>query len=280
MTRRDWETITNWAKRIVNEYDYLITLRQLHYRLVMEPYLEYENTLSDYKRLSELTAQQRRQCTFPALLDQTRTITVASSWTSPGQGLRALAQQYRRPRSEGQEHLVVLAGEKATLLAQLAAWFDQLGAPIVLLRGYGSQTYVDDVTYMVDADGRPAVLIYAGDLDPSGEDILRDFTERCDVWKAVEHIAVRREQIAELGLAVNPGKRTDSRAAAFTARHGELIQVEVEAIEPGTLRGLYQTALDRYWAMSMFEASLEREQQERNHLVELAAREEGGADQD
>jgi hypothetical protein len=41
-----------------------------------------------------------------------------------------------------------LAGEKATLLAQLAAWFDPLGAPIVLLRGYGSQTYLDNVTYI------------------------------------------------------------------------------------------------------------------------------------
>jgi hypothetical protein len=116
MTRRDWETITGLARRIVNEYDYRITLRQLHYRLVMEQYLDYENTLSDYKRLSELTAAQRREGTFPALLDQTRTITLASSWTSPGEGLRALASQYRRPRSEGQEHLVVLAAGVIWLL--------------------------------------------------------------------------------------------------------------------------------------------------------------------
>ena len=90
------------------------------------------------------------------------------------------------------------------------------------------------------------------------------------MWKTVEHIAVRHEQIAELGLVVNPGKRTDSRAATFTARYGRLIQVEVEAIEPEALRGLYQATLDRYWDMSIREASLEREREERDRLVELA----------
>jgi hypothetical protein len=269
MTRRDWGPIIDTATGVVAEYEYLITLRQLHYRLVMAG-IDYQNSQSDYKRLSELTAEGRRNGTFPALLDQTRTITVAPSWTSQGQAMRALAEQYRRDRSEGQEHLIVLGGEKATLLAQLAAWFDNLGAPIVLLRGYGSQTYLDDVTDMALLDGRPAVLLYAGDLDPSGEDILRDFTERCDVWKTVEHIAVRPGQIDDLGLPVNPGKATDSRAAGFEARHGHLIQVEVEAIEPETLRGLYQSALDRYWDMSRFEGCLAAERAERARLQELA----------
>jgi hypothetical protein len=91
---------------------------------------------------------------------------------------------------------------------------------------------------MVVADGRDAVLVYAGDFDPSGEDILRDFTERCDVWTKVEQIAVLPGQVHGLGLVKNPGKDKDSRAGQFVVRHGELVQVEVEAIEPDTLEGL------------------------------------------
>lgn len=125
--------------------------------------------------------------------------------------------------------------------------FADLGPPIVLLRGYGSQTYVDDVAHLARRDGRKAVLIYGGDFDPSGEDILRDFTERCEVWDQVEHIAVRPGQVDELGLVVNPGKASDSRAGAFVARHGELVQVEVEAIEPDVLRQLYTAALEGFW---------------------------------
>jgi hypothetical protein len=227
VTRRSWSVIIEAARSIVLGYSYLITLRQLHYLLVSVAFGGYVNDEACYKRLSALTAEGRRAGRFPALLDQTRTIRRLRSWTSPADAVSDVAQRYRRDRTEGQEWLVVLGGEKATLLAQLAQWFDPLGCPIVLLRGYGSQTYVDDVAEMVEEDGRQAVLIYAGDFDPSGEDILRDFTKRCPVFDKVEHVAVQPGQVASLGLIENPGKATDSRAARFLARHGKLVQVEV-----------------------------------------------------
>jgi hypothetical protein len=269
---RDWGHILSAAERIVGEYPYQITLRQLHNRLVQTAGLGYRNDGNEYKQLSARTAEGRREGTFPALLDQTREIHRPAFWTRPADALRALAAQYRRDRTEGQEVLVVLGGEKATLLAQLGAWFGPLGMPIVLLRGYGSQTYLDDVSAMLEEDGREAVLIDAGDFDPSGEDILRDFTERCDGWIEVEHIAIRPEQINE--LVRNPGKATDSRAASFTARHGELVQVEVEAIPPQTLRDLYDAAVNRWLDTSNLEATRAREEAERARLEALAAAEE------
>jgi hypothetical protein len=269
---RPWVDILARAVRVVAEYPYLITLRQLHYRLVMTAGLGYANTLGDYKQLSSRTAQKRRAGTFPALLDQTRQIHQTPHWTSPRSALQALAGQYRLDRSEGQEHLIVIAGEKATLLAQLHNWFSDLGLPIVLTRGYGSQTYLDDVAAMAWRDGRPAVLIYAGDLDPSGEDILRDFTERCDVFDKVERIAVLPSQIADLGLAVNAGKASDSRAGRFVADHPELglVQVEVEAIPPDTLRDLYQTALDDWFDVAIYDEVIEREEAQRARIAEIA----------
>jgi hypothetical protein len=39
------------------------------------------------------------------------------------------------------------------------------------------------------------------------------------------------------------GKATDSRAAAFKARHGRLVQVELEALAPDDLRQLFEDAL-------------------------------------
>lgn len=265
-----WGPIIGRAGDIVDGYPYLITLRQLHYRLVMTAGLGYQNTESHYKRLSALTAEYRRAGSFPVLLDQTREIHRAQAWTSPQSALQALADQYRLDRSEGQDAFIVLGGEKATLLAQLDDWFSDLGLPIVLLRGYGSQTYIDDVTELVEADGRKAVLVYAGDFDPSGEDILRDFTERCQVFDEVRHIAVRPEQVDELGLVPNAGKASDSRAAGFVERHGQLVQVEVEAIPPDTLRDLYQDAIDDYWDESQCEAVVAREEEQRSRLADLA----------
>lgn len=38
------------------------------------------------------------------------------------------------------------------------------------LSRYASQTDVDDIVADVEADGRPAVLLYGGDFDDSGRD--------------------------------------------------------------------------------------------------------------
>lgn len=52
---------------------------------------------------------------------------------------------YRRPRTEGQEFAIYLGAEKATMLSQLDRWFGEYRIPIILLRGYGSQTYLDNI---------------------------------------------------------------------------------------------------------------------------------------
>ena len=67
-------------------------------------------------------------------------------------------------------------------------------------------------------------------------------------------------------LPPNPGKATDSRAAGLIARHGELVQVELDALDPADLRALYQEAIGRYWDTSAFNATLAREQQDIQRL--------------
>jgi hypothetical protein len=293
-----WGIILDQGVTLVGDYPYLITLRQLHYLLVMTPNIDYHNDQSHYKRLSSLTAEARRQGVFPTLLDQTREIHQVNHWASPQDAMAALIEGYRLDRTRDQDHLVVLGGEKATLLAQLESWFDDLGMPVVLLRGYGSQTYVDDIRHMILRDGRKPVLIYAGDFDPSGEDILRDFLARCGVFDSdnVVRIAIEDHQIAGLGLVVNSGKPEDPRTPGFVERYRDLhaahdlgfermaavriggsmvsqptpIQVEVEAIAPDVLRGLYQAAIDRFWDTSLYEAVVAQEEIDRDTLGGLS----------
>jgi len=113
------------------------------------------------------------------------------------------------------------------------------------------------------------VLLYAGDHDPSGEDIDRDFAVRTGCWNKVVRVALSAEQVTEYNLPPNPGKATDSRAAGFIAKHGELRQVELDALDPDDLRHLYQRALDEFWDESAFEAVME---QERADIAELRGR--------
>jgi hypothetical protein len=97
-------------------------------------------------------------------------------------------------------------------------------------------------------------------------DIERDFYERSDAFADVIRVAVLPEQISTYNLIPAPGKATDSRAAGFVARHGELVQVEVEALEPTVLRDLITDALEPLWDASAFEAVKALEDRERARL--------------
>ena len=77
-------------------------------------------------------------------------------------------------------------------------------------------------------------------------------------------------QVEDYGLPPNPGKATDSRAGAFVARHGELVQVELDALDPSDLRSLYQAAVDSYWDTSAYEAVVTQERADVQRLRETA----------
>ncbi len=265
-----WAEVLELGRRIVGEAEVGMTLRQLHYRLVSTPDLGYPNTQAAYKGLSSRTAKARREGTFPALIDRTRRVERPASWEGPGVALGALCRQYRRDRTAGQEVALYLGVEKAGILTQLAAWFSELGVGIFATGGYTSQTFADELRAEVEADGRPAVLIYAGDFDPSGEDISRDFVERAGCWSHVDRVALTAEQVDEYDLPPEPGKAGDSRAAAFVARHGRLVQVEVDALPVDVLRQLYADGIARWWDDDAHRQVLELERADRSTLAALA----------
>jgi hypothetical protein len=159
-----------------------------------------------------------------------------------------------------------LAVEKSGMVAQLDAWFGDLGVPILALAGYASQSYVNEVTRDVSHHDRPAVLLDAGDHDASGEDIDRDWVERTGCWTKVRRVALTAEQVEQYDLPAQPGKAADSRVGAFAARHGRLVQVELDALAPETPRGLYADAVADYWDDDAHAAVLAAEVADRERL--------------
>jgi hypothetical protein len=188
--RLDWQNdVLPVAEAIVESYDTAVTLRQLFYRLVSLPVGargRISNTYSMYTALAHNTAEARYAGTFPDLVDNRRTITLASSWSSPREGIDALRDQYRRDRTEGQPYQIWIGSEKSGLVALLSNWFGDMGLPIIALSGQCSKPYIDQITRRVRRDGRPAVLLYAGDHDPTGWSILQNFVDRTGFWVNAE----------------------------------------------------------------------------------------------
>lgn len=260
-----WKEILRTAEEIVLSYDTSVTLRQLFYRLVAAEVLP--NTRSAYTSLSKYTAEARREGWFPDLMDRTRNIYEYRTFTSPEDAREYISKIYRRDRTEGQEYSIYLGVEKEGIVEQLSSWFGDLGLPIISLKGYSSQSYVTQVMEHAQDRGRPAVLIYAGDFDPSGLDIDRDFRERTNCFDAVVRIALNEDQITEYDLPPQMGKATDSRAGAFIKKYGKLVQVELDALPPDVLRGLYRDAIFDFFDLSTWEQVKEIEQREREQLA-------------
>ena len=267
--RLDWVPILARAVEIVESYDTGVSLRQLHYRLVSEGLIP--NTRSAYNTLSSATAAGRRDGTFPDLIDLGRDIQRAPAWDDAEGMAEAVIESFRLDRQREMDMSIYLGVEKRALVAQLDAWFGDLGLPILALAGYASQSFVDQVRRDVVCQERPAVLLYGGDFDATGEDIDRDFVERVGAFDEVIRVALTAQQVESFRLPRMVGFDTDPRAAGFVARHGELVQVELDALDPVDLRALFQVAIDEHMDMSRYQAVVDQEEAERQRLINALA---------
>lgn len=266
MARIPWTDVIDEAQAIVESYDTGVTLRQLFYRLVSRELLP--NKQSAYSRLSSLTARARREGWFPDLIDNTRRIRRPASWDTADEAAEAIITQFRRDRTDGQTHSIYIAVEKNALATLIGSWFYKEGIPVIAFGGYPSQTFVDQICADIDRQDRPAVLIYGGDFDATGVDILRDFIKRTNgFWDETLRIALNEDQIAQYNLPPLPGKSWDPRAAAFIEKYGKLVQVELDALPPDVLKSIYDEAVEQYWDKDVFEAVMDEEKEERKKLL-------------
>lgn len=273
MRRISWDPILDRAGEVVRSFNAQgvgVTMRGCHYVLLGEN-LGYRATKANgdasdycYKRLSELTAKARRPghrlYPYPSFVDETRRVARPLGWSNADAAFDWLIANFRVDRTDGQPIAVYLGGEKRGHRALLSAWFGDRGLPILPLGGFASQTFADDVRRDVAEDGRKSILLYMGDLDPSGvciQDSFEDRTGYC--FDQVIRVAVVPEQVTRYDLPILPAKRRDSRNRAFEQRFGALFCVETEAIPPDVLRGLFLDALDPLWDTSVYELALRAE---------------------
>jgi hypothetical protein len=266
------------AREIVAEYDSAITLRQLWYRLKSLRLLPSDTSASTV--LSRKTADARRAGTFPRLVDDYRGVIRHHAFTSPLAARQWLHRTYRRDRTEGQEWSVWIVLEKNALASLIFEWFGDYGIGVLPIRGYDSQGNIDEVIEELEEARReykrPAVVLYAGDCDPSGEDLRRDFFKRCPAFDKQIIVALTEKQIDHYKLDRLPPKEKDGRNERFkAAHHGQLFCVELDALAPSDLRALFTAALAPFIDYTMFERSLRREKRDRKELDPM----KGGKDE-
>ena len=245
-----YEKIVEEALEVFKQYDSALTLRQLYYRLVSKRL--FPNTINSYKRLSRIMVKAREQRDVPVncLEDRSRRI------LGRGDTGYASAEEFLRRRITGlkesykeftmlmwddQPKYVIVSLEKDALSRLMSDIANQYSVRTFPTRGYPSFTYVNRMaTYIRNRlKGKPTVVLYFGDFDPSGIDIERDLEDRLRKYDAgdfkVIRIALTKDQIQQYDLPPMPVKRSDARSEGFLESYGDQ-SVELDALDPNTLK--------------------------------------------
>ncbi|MFF7369781.1 hypothetical protein [Streptomyces tricolor] len=76
--------------------------------------------------------------------------------------MREAVDWFALDRTRSQKHALYVAAEKDALRQLLTGWLAEYGIPVLVVRGFGSQSYVDIVRERTARDPRPAHLLYVG----------------------------------------------------------------------------------------------------------------------
>jgi hypothetical protein len=270
MYTKSW--IQSNAIRILATYSGQITVRQLYYRLVA---IGMTNDVNHYKRVVNAMTDSRwsGDVQFDAFIDRERVMfwqTQAADTdfdTEVEQGKRqvgAWMENYHLNRWENQNTYVEVWIEKKALQGVFEGPCKEAGVGLAPCKGYPSLTFLHEARQRFNMYNgeKNLVMLYFGDYDPSGEDIPRSLKENirrmgCDI--EVKRIALNKELIEELGLPSAPTKMTDSRSANWDGEGA----VELDAVEPNTLKNMCEDAIEELFDSSLYEELEEREQKER-----------------
>lgn len=266
-----------------------LTLRQLYYQLVAR--LVIKNSLNQYKRLSALLAKARLDGLVPweALEDRSRLTLHSGGWADQREFTKAeledLLVGYRRDLLQGQSQALELWIEKDALsrIAHGAAF--PYCVPVIVARGFSSVSYVNECRKRLERNakmGKRTVILYFGDLDPSGWEMLPAMLETLQVEMELGDLvkgvrcALTPAQVERYRLppSIEAMKATDSRTPNFKAMlrgdgYPDDLAVELDALPPATLAGLVRESIEAHLDLSLFEREREREEAERLELARL-----------
>ena len=252
-----YEQVVEAALEVFEQYDTAITLRQLYYRLVAR--LLIPNTINSYKRLSRIMVKAREQGDVPSncLEDRSRRIlgrgdtgydSAAEYLKNKLSGLQDSWKGFTMPMWEEQPVYLLISLEKDALSRLVSRVGNRYSVRTFPTRGYPSYSYVQTMANYMQTrlGGKPTIVLYFGDFDPSGVDIERDLEDRLGRYGATEYkvkrIALTADQIKQYNLPPMPVKRSDARAEGFMAEHGDK-SVELDALDPNLLQDTVEKAI-------------------------------------
>lgn len=266
---------------VVDNYQsqgYRLTLRQLYYQLVVENVLS--NKTQNYAKLSRLLGEARMTglCDWDVIEDRLRIPRFPNEWKGIPDAMETIINVYRKQRWKDQPEYVEVWVEKDALSGVLEPITRDFHVHLLVNRGYSSISAMHDSSIrfrIATQNGKNCTLLYIGDFDPSGEDMVRDIENRLgELWAnvTVEKIALTRDQIDEYSLPPNPAKLSDPRSSKFINENGAE-SWEVDALPPTVLDALLRGKLEEHLNRKMYENVITLEDEDKEKIKRFSGKE-------
>lgn len=287
-TVRTWkdekEKVVSSIVNIVDAYSakgYSLTLRQLHYQFVSH-HPGYVNHDSAYKRLGKILDDCRYSGTIDwnAIVDRGRKPVLPYSVQNIQHALQDTIDQYRLNRQHGQENHVEVWTEKDALSDILSRPCRKYHVRLAINKGYTSSSAIYNAyERFINCiyNGQFVIVLYLGDHDPSGLDMIRDIDERMrfmldnGMHKASSSdfklipIGLNMKQIKQYKLPENPTKLTDSRSPEYIEKFGRVCW-EVDALDPDVLSNLVESSILQHINVDDYNECLKQEERDKKTL--------------
>lgn len=251
---------------------YKITLRQLFYQLVSRNIVENKQNVYRNTGTHIANAREVGLIDWSLIIDRTRELNRCSHWDSPAEIVESTSYWYRIDTRVDQPHYLEVWCEKDALASILEPLCSKNDIPLLICRGYSSITCKHEAANRIRQHDDP-IILYLGDHDPSGEDMVSDVRNKFDLYRCghaeVRRIGLNPDQIEEYNLPPQMAKKGDSRYGKYEEKHGKQ-SWELDALPPDALIRIVQDEIDSLTNHDKQEARRHIQKSHRDDLRRIA----------
>ncbi len=248
------------------------TVRGMYYRMVSKGFLPKDDRA--YNLVQQTLLRMRRDGFLPWrwITDSSRRVWRYARFGDMASYAEYVAANYRKDYWQDSSVNVEVWCEKDAMQGVIApVVLQEFGLELHVSKGQSSASYLYEAAESIKEDGRPTVVYILSDFDPAGFRIaekieagLREHVPE-DQELTAKRVAVSFEQVLEYGLVTREVKKTDTDAAEFMARYGD-VSCELEAMPANTLRQLLRGQLEGHMDKERLRMLKLAEEQEREGL--------------
>jgi len=259
------------ARAILAE-NHPMTVRQVYYQLVSRQVIE--NNRGQYQAVSNLLVNARKDGAIPWewIEDRLRRPRAVAMWDDLSDFAETARRSYRRDTWATQPAYLEVWLEKDALSGIFEDVLSGYGVTLNVGRGYDGWDSIHNAAERF-TDGEGVTVLYFGDFDPSGEDMVRSLRDRLGFFGCTPEVlkcALTLADVERYNLPPDFTKATDTRRAAFVAKWGD-VAVELDALPVDVLRGRLVREVEARLDLAALASVKAQERDDRARLVrELA----------